>query len=142
MQCALRCAPARGLRGCASKRQQRACTKAGVEGALGALAVAVRCIWACVGKPPPRCCSRQFRAQAGAAFSLRDRQLQAAAAAAPAGGAASAWKVTADDELMNEDELLTEEDLLRPVKAPGADDCEVRLGYAYALSRCRSHSAG
>ena len=131
MQRAVRCAPARGLRGCASKRQQLACTKAGVEGAL---AVAVHCIWACGRAMLPRWYSRPFRAQAGAAFSLRDRQLQAAAAPASAGGAASAWKVTADDELMNEDDLLTEEDLLRPVKAPGADDCEVRPDYA--LSRC------
>jgi len=124
MQCAVRGATACGLRGRSSKWQQRGCTKAGVEGAL---ALSLRYIWARVGKTLPCWCSRSFREQAGAAFSLRDRQLQAVAPSGPVGGAAAAWKVTADDELMNEDELLTEEDLLRPVKAPGADDCEVRL---------------
>ena len=98
-----------------------------MEGALG---VALCCIWALVVDTPRRWCLHAFLAQVGAAFSLRDRRLQTTAAPAPSGGAAAAWKVAADDgddELMNEDELLTEEDLLRPAKAAGADDCEVRL---------------
>ena len=137
MQCAVCGAPACRLRGCSSKRQQRGCTKAGMEGAP---AIALRCIWAGVGETFPRRYSRPFRAQAGAAFSLRDRRLQAVAPPSPADGAAAAWKVTADDELMNEDELLTEEDLQRPVKAPGADDCEVRLGCSLSRGshRCLS----
>jgi hypothetical protein len=126
MQCAVRRAAPCRLRGRSGwRRQLRAGTEAGVEGAH---AVALHCIWRHARGASLRWCSRIVLAQVGAAFSLRNRQLQTAAAPAPS--AAAAWKVTADDgddELMNEDELLTEEDLLRPVKAAGADDCEVRL---------------